>query len=117
MMYGTNIQQRDFFVQIPQPWERDGYPASFFLWLNTDEGFSIWRSFERKALLMAARRPRYSAMAIAQVIRWETDLQDGSEFKLNNNWVPGLARLWMFNHGHAYPRFFELRDSLGRTKR
>ncbi len=101
-------------LRVPSPFERDDYPAGFFAWVYTPEGREVWHSFEAKALMMARVRERYSAMAIAQVIRWETDLHDGGEFKLNNNWVPGLARLWMHNHGQTYPRFFELRDSLGR---
>lgn len=112
MLVPSNLQNR-LFIQIPHPSERQGYPAGFFAWLDTTEGMSIWRSFEAKALMMARMRERYSAMAIAQVIRWETDLQDGTEFKLNNNWVPGLARLWMYNHGEGYPDFFQLRDKLG----
>lgn len=89
------------------------YPEGFFRWMETVEGQCIWTDFERKALQMAKVRKRYSAMAIAQVIRWETSLQDGSEFKLNNNWIPGLARVWVKKHGHRHPKFFQLRDSLG----
>lgn len=97
--------------------ERINYPAGFWQWMTTEEGKRIWREFEAKALRMAVVRDRYSAMAIAQVIRWETTLRDGSEFKLNNNYVPGLARYWMRVHGWRHPDFFQLRDSLGRDER
>ena len=100
--------ERDMF-------ERTEYPAGFFAWLDTEEGYRVWKMFEHKALQAARLRPYYSAMAIAQVIRWETLLQDGTEFKLNNNWVPGLARLWLLNHGLEFPKFFQLRDGLGRN--
>lgn len=99
--------------------ERITYPAGFWQWMATDEGRAIWSAFERKALQMAVVRKRYSAMAIAQVIRWDSDLADPqhlSAFKLNNNNVPGLARYWMRVHGKRHPGFFQLRDSLGRDE-
>lgn len=105
--------QTDWLTRVPTGEARQHYPPGFFRWLSSEEGQTIWRDFERKALQMAAVRGRYSAMAIVQVIRWETNLQDGSEFKINNNWTPGLARIWLLNHGDRYPGFFQLRDGLG----
>ncbi len=90
------------------------YPAGFWAWVLTDEGDAVWREFEKLALQMAAKRSHYSAMSIVQVIRWHTALKDGTEFKINNNWAPGLARLWMNHHGNKHPDFFRMRDSLGR---
>ncbi len=91
------------------------YPPGFHHWLATKEGKRIWDDFQNKACQMARRRPRYSASAIAQVIRWHTDLRGGDDFKLNNNWIPGLARHWLSIHGRDHPAFFELRDAIGRT--
>jgi len=105
----------NWFLRLPE--NRNIYPAGFFRWLDTQEGMTIWKDFEAKAMQMAKIRPYYSAMAIAQVIRWESSLRDGGvEFKLNNNWIPGLSRLWMFNHCERYPYFFQLRSSLGRDE-
>jgi len=90
------------------------YPGGFFSWLARNQ--RIYNEFEKQALRMALRgRKRYSARTIIEVIRWNTDLRDsGSSFKINGNQVPGMARLFMETHGEKYPKFFELRDSLGR---
>lgn len=89
------------------------YPHGFNAWLQTDEGQSVWREFERRALQMARVRERYSARAVAHRIRWDTAIRGGDDFKLNNNWISGLARHWMLLHGRTYPQFFQLRDNLG----
>lgn len=89
------------------------YPPGFHHWLKSAEGQIIWIDFEKRALQMAQRRSRYSATAIAQVIRWHTALRGGDDFKLNNNWIPGLARHWLSIHGRKHPGFFQLRDGLG----
>ena len=103
--------QHNWFLMRPEP--TAGYPAGFWRWIDTIEGMTTWLDFETKALKMARKRKRYSAKAIIEVIRWETSLKDGTEFKINNNWSPGLARLWMHNYGREYPNFFQLRDGLG----
>ena len=95
---------------------RSLYPSGFFHWIDSIEGQAIWKAFQDKALIAVQRREHYSAKAIIEVIRWETMLNDGTEFKVNNNWAPGLARLWMHTYGDLYPKFFELRDGLGRTQ-
>jgi hypothetical protein len=97
-------------------YKRASYPAGFFLWVNSTEGRRIWADFQNRALQMAQVRRRYSAMAIGQVIRWDTAIRGGDDFKLNNNWIPGLARLWLSIHGKEHPGFFQLRDSLGRDE-
>jgi len=89
------------------------YPDGFHHWLRTHEGQLVWADFQNRALQMAKVRARYSATAIAQVIRWDTALRGGDDFKLNNNWIPGLARHWLSIHGREHPGFFQLRDSLG----
>ena len=63
-------------------------------------------------------RTHYGAKTIVEVLRYETDLRDSEQtFKLNNNYTSGLARLFMSEHGERYPKFFQLRDSLGRDER
>lgn len=93
---------------------RDDYPDGFWIWIRTDEGKQIWHRFERAALRMAKKRSRYSARSIIHVLRWNTALRDGTEFKINNNWSSGMARLWMRKHGDKHPGFFTLRDAIGR---
>ena len=90
------------------------YPPGFFQWLKTNG--HIWKNFEEKALNMAIVRSRYSARTIVEVMRWETDIKERTKtgkpsmFKLSNDMVPGLARLWMTLHGSAHPKFFQLHD-------
>ena len=90
---------------------RDQYPEGFFYWLQYND--HIWTAFEQKAYVMAAvaKRPRYSARTIIEVLRWDSDLKEKNVlFKLSNNMTPGLARLWMAKHGQNHPKFFQLQE-------
>ena len=101
----------DTFEQTALALERKGYPPGFFHWLSKNP--SIYRAFKRKAILMAGRRKHYSARAILHAIRWETDLRErNATFKVNNNWTPGMARLFMSQHPE-HAGFFRCRDSQG----
>ena len=56
-------------------------------------------------------RKRYSARTIIEVLRWDSDLREKNKlFKISNNMVPGMARLWMARYGRKHPRFFNLRE-------
>lgn len=72
--------------------------AGFVEWL--DENYSIWEKFEEEALKVARRgRDHYSAYTIREYIRHETVLQESdSDFKINNNHTPCLARLFALAH-------------------
>ena len=86
------------------------YPEGFFHWLRNNQ--HIWKAFEEKAYIMAAvaKRPRYSARTIIEVMRWDSDVREKKPlFKISNNMVPGLARLWMAKHGANHPKFFSVR--------
>lgn len=99
----------DLMRQLPP--EKDKFPDGFFWWLKNND--HLWKTFEEKAYLMAAvgGRPRYSARTIIEVMRWDTDLCEKEPmFKISNNMVPGLARLWMVKHGQSYPKFFQIRE-------
>jgi DNA modification methylase len=69
------------------------------------DNWPVWERFEREASYIWFRgRRHYSARTIIEWLRHETVLreavrQDVGEFKLNNNWVPDLARLY----GMVYP--------------
>lgn len=66
-------------------------------WL--EENFAIFQCFEQRALNIAKVRPFYSARTIAEHIRYETDLREISgSFKLNNNAVPDMSRLFSLLH-------------------
>jgi len=85
------------------------YPARFFKWLEDNE--HIWIAFEKQALRMASIRSHYSARTIIEVLRWNSDISEGSNelFKINDHCIPGLSRLWMSKHGKKHPKFFEHR--------
>ena len=91
--------------------ERDKFPDGFFRWLQFN--YHIWEQFERYALSMAMKRERYSARTIIEVMRWNSDIREHHKtplFKISNNMVPGLARLWMEKHKFDHPRFFKLQE-------
>lgn len=91
----------------------DSYPPGFFRWLEDNQ--HIYRRFKRMAkYAKRCGRKHYSARAIIQVIRWETEISQRGDktFRINNNVTPGLARLAM----HDEPElkgFFRCRDSQG----
>lgn len=94
----------------------DPYPRDFGHWLSANR--RLFKRFEAMALEMAmSGRKSYSARTIVEVIRWNSDLSDSDKtFKINNNYTPGMARLWMAKHGHRFPKFFKCRDIHGNDK-
>lgn len=73
------------------------FSPGFDEWL--DRNFVIWRAFEREALRVAERRLHYSARTIAEVIRHHTALaEQGGHFKIGNDTVPDMARLFALLH-------------------
>jgi len=101
-------QELPLFIHRTGAWK--DFPAGFFKWLTLND--HIWREFESKARAMAvlARRQRYSARTIIEVMRWNSDIRQNNKlFKISNNMVPGLARLWMLKYGNEHPKFFQLK--------
>lgn len=87
------------------------YPPGFFSWLTMNQ--HIYQEFAEKALeAKAAGITCWSANAIREIIRWETALRQRGDdtFKLNNNYVPGLARFTMAANPEL-DGFFKLRRS------
>jgi hypothetical protein len=91
-------------------YDDDNYPDGFWHWMGQNE--HIYAAFRVKAFQMALKgRKRYSARTIIEVLRWETDLRENKPlFKISNNMVPGMSRLFMTEYGGRYPGFFELRQ-------
>lgn len=85
------------------------FRPEFGAWLEAN--WPIWFAFEREATRMWNRgRKHYAARTIIEWLRHETALQENppAEFKINGNYVPDLARLWLCH----YPErdgFFEIR--------
>ena len=85
------------------------FTPDFGDWLAAN--MPIYREFERHARLIASRRDRYSARTIAEVIRHNSVLSEqGSQWKINNNRIPDMARLFSALHPE-HEGFFQLRDS------
>lgn len=85
------------------------FRADFPEWLRANH--PIYAEFERQAMNIAARRDRYSARTILEVMRHNSALsENGGHFKLNNNRAPCMARLFSIMHPE-HAGFFQLRDS------
>lgn len=84
------------------------FRPEFHDWL--DSNWHVWQAFEAEANRVWNKgRAHYSARTIVHWLRHETVLSErGSEFKINNNYSPDLARLYAM----IYPdrnHFFEYR--------
>ena len=78
-------------------------------WLAANK--PIYAEFERQSLMIASRRDHYSSRTIAEVIRHNSQLaESGSVWKINNNRIPDMARLFSLRHPQ-HAGFFELRNS------
>ncbi len=97
--------------------QRSKYPDRFWFWMRDNK--HIYKAFQSRALRMAMTgRKRYSARTIVEAIRWNTELRDSEIiWKINNNYVPGLARLFMETYGEQFPGFFKLRNPSGFDER
>lgn len=103
-------------TSLSEAWhiELDGYPEGWDNWIR--ENRHVYKAFRVKAIRLALLgHKRCSARYIAEYLRWETPITDTTkQFKIANNMVPGLARLFMADYSHKFPKFFNLMDSLGR---
>jgi hypothetical protein len=84
------------------------FRPDFLAWL--EKNWEIYRAFEREADRIRARgHKHWSARTIIHWLRHETALREnGSDWKINNNASPDLARLYvMMNPGTD--DFFEFR--------
>ena len=74
------------------------------------DNWHVYLEFERRALQVAGRRDHYSARTIAEVIRHDTAIGElRGEWKLNNNAIPDMARLFAAMNP-AYSGLFEFRE-------
>ena len=68
----------------------------------------VYEGFKRFALKAMSVRKHYSSRAVLHALRWETMLDSGEEFKINNNWSSFYARKFM-RESPTYEGFFRLR--------
>lgn len=88
----------------------DGISDAGFLRYHFDNPH-IYDAFRSYALRAIARGYRHwGAKGVFEVIRWESAVRGDDEFKINNNYTPLYARLFMNEHPE-HEGFFRLRDS------
>lgn len=68
----------------------------------------IYSYFKRFALMVANRRPYYSAKCVFHRVRWETMISGDTDYKVDDGWISHYARKFM----EEYPEhdgFFKTR--------
>lgn len=79
------------------------------------ENPDVYETFKAYAkMLISAGVTKLSAYLIFERMRWETLVTGNDGYKLNNNYRPYYARLFMQDHPE-YEGFFELR-AIGRDR-
>lgn len=72
----------------------------FLDWLMQNR--EIWETFENYALKASRSGKKIGAKCIAELIRWDTEIEKNGEYKLNNNYPAYMARLFMLKHKNEY---------------
>lgn len=86
----------------------DSFRPDFRDWLI--ENFHVFAEFVRRSLRIASHRSHYSARTIAETIRHDSTVRElNGEYKINNNAVPDLARLFTYLHPE-HTGLFEFRE-------
>lgn len=84
-----------------------------------DENMHIFRQFLQFSVRMRnTGREHYGARSIIEVVRYHSQLEDTSEFKINNNAASEFARLAMLMFPDTFPSgWFEIRETAARALR
>jgi hypothetical protein len=104
------VARREFVLRRVAERAAD-FRADFPEWLA--KNMPLWERFEREAnQVWNAGRRHYSSRTLWEVMRHHTTLAElDSDFKINNNFAPDIARLYLVMYPDR-PGFFETR---GRT--
>ena len=92
------------------------YPPGLSHWLKRNQ--HIYRKFTQMAFdQKRLGRKHYSARAIVQRMRWDTNIRQAGDqtYKIDNVMTPGLARLAMRDEPEL-KGFFRCRNSLGMSE-
>ena len=76
--------------------------------LFDNEHPEVYEGFKRFALKAMSVRSNYSARAIFHALRWETMIDSGEEFKINDGWSPFYADKFM-SESPRFEGFFRTR--------
>lgn len=98
------IEKQFAILRIPQE-----TTAVFILWLKQHR--KVWAEFEKKTLQAIASQKKFGAKAIAEVLRWESQIErrEDDEYAINNRYVSLLARLFAIKHPD-HSNYFEFRE-------
>lgn len=58
-----------------------------------NEHNQIYSEFRKKAFEIRRKRNKYSHWAVMQAVRWESDVQGGTDFKISNDYISLYARM------------------------
>ena len=86
--------ERDMILEVVAC-KPEMFRPDFHFWLS--ENWHIWKAFEGEAIRTWNRgRRHYSARTLAEYLRHETAIRESDgEFKINGNFVPCMARLFV----------------------
>lgn len=92
----------------------DQFRESFVSYLRAN--MFLWHEFREASFrVIRAGHKRYSARTIVEVLRYHSDIRDTSEYKITNQHIPDLARLFMLMYP-AYSYLFRTKRSNVRRK-
>jgi hypothetical protein len=76
-----------------------------------EENPQVWEAFKEYSLISKNEKyfKNYSAAAIFEIIRWETEVRARDKFKVNNNFKADYARK-MMNDYPEFEGFFRIRE-------
>lgn len=72
----------------------------------------VWRAFEALTFKVIKMGRRAGAKAIIERVRWDVEVENGEEWKVNNNWAPYYARVFEIKHPR-FSGFFAKREIKG----
>lgn len=108
----ANSRQQSKADKIRQLLTSDGVDSDtiekFIEWF--DENQSTWQAFKTYSKQAIASGKKLGAKAVSERVRWYAEIESNNEYKVNNNYVAYMARLFNANVRHEY---FETRNIRG----
>lgn len=100
----TNAEEMKWWKELPE---------------YVHDNIHIFRQFLSYSVRMRnTGRLHYGARSIIEVVRYHSQLEDNSEFKINNNAASEFARLAMLMFPESFPTgWFEIRETAARAVR